>query len=48
MINTLFSMHGIKYVISVDDCFALQKREELQAMIFSQMVSSLDPFDEFL
>ncbi len=48
MIKTLFSMHNIKYVISVDDCFALQKREDLQAAVFSQMIISLDPFEAVL
>lgn len=48
MINTLFSMHDIKYIISVDDCFALLNREDMQAAILSQMIESLSPFEEFL
>lgn len=44
MINTLFSMHNIKYIISVDDCFFAQKREDMEATVYSQMCSSLEPF----
>lgn len=44
MISTLFSMHNIKYIISVDDCFHTQKREEMEAIVYSEMCGSLDPF----
>ena len=44
MINTLFSMHNIKYVISVDDCFFSRKKEDMEAAVYSEMCSSLDPF----
>lgn len=44
MISTLFSMHNIKYIISVDDCFLTQKREEMEAIVYSEMCGSLDPF----
>lgn len=44
MINTLFSMHNIKYIISVDDCFFAQKRENMEATVYSQMCTSLEPF----
>lgn len=44
MINTLFSMHNIKYIISVDDCFFAGKREDMEAAVYSEMYSSLDPF----
>lgn len=44
MISTLFSMHNIKYIISVDDCFLTQKREEMEGIVYSEMCDSLDPF----
>lgn len=44
MINTLFSMHNIKYIISVDDCFFARKREDMEAVVYSEMCNSLDPF----
>lgn len=48
MINTLFSMHNIKYIISVDDCFFARKREDIEATVYSEMCNSLDPFKEIL
>lgn len=48
MINTLFSMHNIKYIISVDDCFFARKREEMEAAVYSEMCTSLDPFKTIL
>ena len=48
MINTLFSMHNIKYIISVDDCFFARKREDMEAVVYSEMCSSLDPFKSIL
>lgn len=48
MINTLFSMHNIKYIISVDDCFFVHKREEMEAAVYSEMCISLDPFKTIL
>ncbi len=48
MINTLFSMHNIKYVISVDDCFFSPKREEAEAVVYSEMCTSLEPFRSVL
>ncbi len=48
MISTLFSMHNIKYVISVDDCFFVRKREEMEAAVYSEMCISLDPFKVIL
>ena len=48
MINTLFSMHNIKYIISVDDCFFAQKREDMEAIVYSQMCTSLEPFRAIL
>ncbi len=48
MISTLFSMHNIKYVISVDDCFFARKREEMEAAVYSEMCISLDPFKVIL
>lgn len=44
MINKLFSMHNIKYIISVDDCFFAQKRDEMEATVYSEMCRSLEPF----
>lgn len=44
MINTLFSMHNIKYIISVDDCFLTRKRDDMEATVYSRMCASLDPF----
>ena len=48
MINTLFSMHNIKYIISVDDCFFARKREDIEATIYSEMGTSLEPFRAIL
>jgi hypothetical protein len=48
MINTLFSMHNIKYIISVDDCFFARKREDIEATIYSEMCTSLEPFRAIL
>lgn len=48
MINTLFSMHNIKYIISVDDCFFARKREEMEAVVYSEMCTSLEPFETIL
>ena len=48
MINTLFSMHNIKYIISVDVCFFSQKKVDMKAIIYSKMCHSLDPFRTFL
>ena len=48
MINTLFSMHNIKYVISVDDCFFARKREDMEAIVYSEMCNSLEPFKDVL
>ena len=48
MINTLFSMHNIKYIISVDDCFFTRKREEMEAAVYSEMCTSLDAFRTIL
>jgi len=48
MINTLFSMHNIKYIISVDDCFFDRKKEEMEALVYSEMCNSLDPFRAIL
>ncbi len=48
MINTLFSMHNIKYIISVDDCFFARKREEMEAIVYSEMCTSLEPFRAIL
>ena len=48
MIKTLLSMHDIKYVISVDDCFFARKKEDMQAILFGQMRESLEPFRSFL
>lgn len=47
MINTLFSMHNIKYIISVDDCFFARKREDIEATIYSEnyiyILSAVEP-----
>lgn len=48
MINALFSMHNIKYIISVDDCFFARKREDMEAVVYSEMCRSLDPFRTIL
>ena len=48
MINTLFSMHNIKYIISVDDCFFARKREDMEAVVYSEMCNSLEPFKAIL
>ena len=44
MINTLFLMHNIKYIICVDDCFFAQKRREMEAAVYSDMCKSIEPF----
>lgn len=44
MINTLFSMHNIKYIICVDDCFFARKREDMEASVYSNMCTSIEPF----
>ena len=41
-------MHNIKYIISVDDCFLSIKREDMEAIIYSKMCHSLDPFRSIL
>jgi len=48
MINTLFSMHNIKYVISVDDCYYSPKTDEIKAKVYSEMCSSVEPFKSYL
>ena len=49
-IKSLFEMHNIKYVVSVDDCFSEVRRgrEELEGFLYSQMKSSLTSFDDYL
>ena len=41
-------MHNIKYIISVDDCFFAPKRENMEAVVYAEMCSSLDPFGKIL
>jgi hypothetical protein len=41
-------MHNIKYIISVDDCFFVHKREEMEAAVYSEMCTSLEPFKPIL
>ena len=41
-------MHNIKYVISVDDCFFARKREDMEAIVYSEMCNSLEPFKSVL
>lgn len=48
MINTLFSMHNIKYIISVDDCFFARKRDDMEAVLYSEMCSFLNQFKTVL
>lgn len=48
MISTLFSMHNIKYIISVDDCFFAHKREDMEAIVYSRICMSLDSFKDIL
>lgn len=48
MINTLFDMHNIKYVISVDDCYFAPKYDELRATVYGEMCCSIDPFRRYL
>ena len=48
MINTLFSMHNIKYVISVDDCFFARERADMEAIVYSEMCNSIDSFRAIL
>lgn len=48
MIGSLFNMHNIKYVVSVDDCFAEFKDEDIKSVLFSSMKSSMEPFEELL
>lgn len=44
MISKLLLMHNIKYIICVDDCFFARKREEMEAVVFGEMCSSMNPF----
>ena len=48
MIDKLFSMHNIKYVISVDDCYFARKREGMEATVYSELCKSLEPFEAIL
>lgn len=48
MLNTLFSIHNIKYIISVDDCFFARDRADMEATVYSEMCKSLDPFKKVL
>lgn len=48
MITKLFSMHNIKYIISVDDCFLPKNRQDMAIMVCSEMCESLDPFQDIL
>lgn len=48
MINTLFSMHNIKYVISVDDCYYAPKHDEIKAQVYSEICCCIDPFRTYL
>ena len=48
MIKTLFSMHNIKYIICVDDCFFARKREDMEAVVYSNMCTSIEPFRAIL
>ncbi|SHH68854.1 hypothetical protein [Desulfosporosinus lacus] len=48
MIETLFDMHNIKYVISVDDCYFAPKYDEVRAKVYSEMCCSIDPFRGYL
>ena len=41
-------MHNIKYIISVDDCFFVRKREEMEATVYSEMCTSFEPFKTIL
>ena len=47
-IRKLFLIHNIKYIISVDDCFLVHKREEMEAVVYSEMCMSLNPFKDIL
>lgn len=48
MINKLLSMHNIKYVVSVDDCFSSLKREEMEAALYSELCVDLTPFETII
>lgn len=48
MISTLFSMHNIKYIISVDDCYSAPKQDEMKAKVYSVMCESIKPFKDYL
>ncbi len=48
MIKTLFSMHNIKYVISVDDCYYAPKYDEMKAQVYSEICCCVDPFRTYL
>ncbi len=44
MIDKLFSMHNIKYIISVDDCFLTYNEAEMRIRVSGEMCFSLEPF----
>lgn len=48
MMNSLFEMHSIKYAISVDDCFVAPKRDDIEAVLYSNMIESMDPYVDYL
>lgn len=47
MLNTLFKTENIKYVISVDDCFAIPEEETLREELFVDSMVSFDKLAPF-
>ncbi len=48
MIEKLFALNNIKYIISVDDCFYSPTTSDMKARVYSCMVEKMDPFEELL
>ena len=48
MLKSLFEKYDIKYAISVDDCFVQDKHNELVAELYSEMMSNIEPFYDYL
>lgn len=48
MIDKLLELHGIRYVISVDDCYSNIREDEIKAVLFSEMSHSFSEFRQML
>lgn len=48
LIQELFRMHHIDYVISVDDCHLVQKKEDIEAIVYSEMLNDVKHFEKVI